>query len=117
MSSLWTKVIGDKKEWRSMEARAAALPDDSRIVYREMKQYMFRFTSGDGMDVVAVLKDVLGLFENGAAEGTHALDVTGEDVAAFCDQRLRATPSFADRWRTSLNRDVANQLGHAGSHG
>jgi DNA-binding ferritin-like protein (Dps family) len=78
---------------------------------------MFRFTSGDGMDVVAVLKDVLDLFETGAADGKGVLDVTGEDVAAFCDERLRGTPSFADRWRTSLNRDVAKQLGHAGSQG
>ena len=117
MSNFWTKVLGDKKEWRSMEARAAALPGDYQVVYREMKHYMFRFTSGDGMDVVAVLKDVLGLFETGAADGKHALDVTGEDVAAFCDERLRATPSFADRWRTSLNRDVAKQLGHAGPQG
>jgi DNA-binding ferritin-like protein (Dps family) len=117
MSSIWTKVVGDKKEWRSMEARAAALPRDYQVVYREMKQYMFRFTSGDGMDVVAVLKDVLDLFETGAADGKGVLDVTGEDVAAFCDERLRGTPSFADRWRTSLNRDVAKQLGHAGSQG
>jgi DNA-binding ferritin-like protein (Dps family) len=88
-----------------------------QVVYREMKQYMFTFISGDGMDVVAVLKDVLGLFETGAAEGMYVLDVTGEDVAAFCDESLRDTPSFADRWRTSLNRDVAKQLGHAGSQG
>ena len=40
MSNLWTKVIGEKKEWRSMEARAHALPRDYRIVYGEIKQYM-----------------------------------------------------------------------------
>ena len=40
MSRFWTKVVGDKKEWRSMEARSAALPRDYRVVYREMKQYM-----------------------------------------------------------------------------
>jgi len=117
MSNFWTKVIGDKKEWRSMEARADALPRDYRIVYREMKQYMWRFTSGDGTDVLAVLKGVLELFETSAAQGKHALDVTGEDVAAFCDERLRGTASFADRWRASLNRDVAKQLGHAGPQG
>jgi hypothetical protein len=60
MSNLWSRVIGDKKEWRSMEARAEALPRDYRIVYGEMKRYLWRFTAGDGRDVVAVLKDVLG---------------------------------------------------------
>ena len=32
----------------AMEARAPALPPDYRVVYGEMKSYMWRFTSGDG---------------------------------------------------------------------
>ena len=115
MSSLWTKVIGDKKEWRSMEARADALPRDYRIVYAEIKPYLWKFTTGDGKDTIAVLRDVLGLFESGAAEGKPVLDVTGADVAAFCDERLRGTPSWVDKGRASLNRDVARQLGHPGA--
>jgi DNA-binding ferritin-like protein (Dps family) len=115
MSSFKTLVVGEKQEWRRMEARAAALPRDYRIVYGEIKHYAFKFTSGDGMDTLTVLKDILDLFEASAAEGTYALDVTGDDVAAFCDQRLRGT-SFMDTWRASLNRDVANKLGHAGTH-
>jgi DNA-binding ferritin-like protein (Dps family) len=117
MSNFWMKVIGDKKEWKKMEARADALPRDYRIVYDEIKHYMWRFTAGDGMDIVSVLNDVLGLFETSAAEGRHALDVTGDDVAAFCDERLRGTASYADRWRESLNRDVARKLGPAGRQG
>jgi DNA-binding ferritin-like protein (Dps family) len=117
MSNPWSRVIGDKKEWRSMEARAEALPRDYRIVYGEMKRYLWRFTAGDGRDVVAVLKDVLGLFESSAAEGKQVLDVTGEDVAAFCDERLRGTASCADTWRASLNRDVLLKLGPMGRHG
>ena len=71
MSSFWTKVIGDKREWRSMEARADALPRDYRIVYAEIKPYLWKFTTGDGMDTVAVLRDVLRLFETSAADGKH----------------------------------------------
>jgi DNA-binding ferritin-like protein (Dps family) len=116
MSSFWTKVIGEKKEWRSMETRAGALPRDYRIVYGEMKRYLFRFTSGDGRDTMAVLTDVLDLFETSAAEGKRVLDVTGEDVAAFCDERLRGAPSWVESYmgkgRASLNRDVAEKLDH-----
>jgi DNA-binding ferritin-like protein (Dps family) len=54
---------------------------------------------------------VLDLFETSAAEGVRALDVTGEDVAAFCDDRLRGTASYLDSWRSSLNRDVHRRLG------
>ena len=119
MSNFWTKVIGEKKEWRSMEARADALPRDYRIMYGEIKHYLFRFTTGDGMGTMDVLKDVLALFETSAAEGKHALDVTGEDVAAFCDERLRGAPSYSyvDKGRASLNRDVAKKLGPSGRQG
>ncbi len=93
-----------------MEARANALPRDYRIVYGEMKSYLWRFTTGDGMDIVALLKEVLGLFETSVAEGKSVLEVTGKDVAAFCDERLRGMVSYLDRWRASLNRDVAKKL-------
>ncbi len=110
MTNLLTKILGDKKEWKAMEARANVLPRDFRLVYGEMKSYMWRFTASDGMDVVAILKDVLGLFETSAAQGKSVLDVTGEDVAAFCDERLRGTTSYLDKWRAPLNRDVAKKL-------
>lgn len=93
-----------------MQARANALPRDYRIVYGEVKAYLWRFATGDGLDTVAVLGEVLGLFETGAAQGQSVLDVTGEDVAGFCDERLRGTTSYLDKWRASLNSDVARKL-------
>lgn len=93
-----------------MEARADALPRDYRVVYAETKPYLWKLTAGDGRDALAGLEEVLGLFEAGAARGEHVLDVTGEDVAAFCEERMRGTPSYLDRWRSSLNRDVARKL-------
>jgi DNA-binding ferritin-like protein (Dps family) len=115
MSSLLTEVLGNKKEWRSIEARADALPRDYRIVCAEIKLYLFRFASGDGMDSIAVLKGVLALFEQRAAEGTPVGVVTGEDVAAFCDQRLLDVPSYTDKWRVTLNRDIVKKLVPSGS--
>jgi DNA-binding ferritin-like protein (Dps family) len=110
MTNLLTRVLGDKKEWRAMEARAEDLPRDYRIVYGELMSYLWRFTSGDGRDIVAVLKDVLALFEVSAAQGLGVLEVTGEDLAAFGDERLRGTASYQDKWRIALNRDVARRL-------
>lgn len=110
MDNFLKRIFGDKKEWKSMEARAEALPSDYRIVYGEIKQYMWRFTAGDGMDVVAILKDLLGLFETGAVDGKRALEVTGEDVAAFCDELLRNANTYTENWREALNRDVMKKL-------
>ena len=111
MSNLLTKIVGDKREWKAMEARASALPRDYRIVYREMKSYLWRLTTADGMDIIAVLEVVLSRFETGAAQDKGVLDITGEDVAAFCHERLSERPSsYANKRRTSLNHEVAQKL-------
>lgn len=109
MLDIFKKIIGDKKEWKEMETRAKALPRDYQVVYSEIKNYMWnlwRFSAGNNMDDVVVLKDLLGLFEEGVADGKSVLEVTGEDVAAFCDELFNATES----WRNKLNRDIMKKL-------
>jgi DNA-binding ferritin-like protein (Dps family) len=113
VNSILSKMIGENKEWKRMEARANALPRDYGIVYAEMKSYMWRFTSGDGMDIVAILAEVLADFETAAAGGQSALEVTGENVAGYCDAKLGgAHPAdrYVEKWRNSLNQDVKRQL-------
>jgi DNA-binding ferritin-like protein (Dps family) len=106
MYNLLKKIIGDKKEWKLMEARAKALPSDYQIVYGEIRQYMWMSAAGDGMDTVPILKGLLELFETGAADGKHALEVTGEDVGSFCEELLRNT----DNRRKALNRNVKKKI-------
>jgi DNA-binding ferritin-like protein (Dps family) len=110
MIDLIYKLMGDKREWRAMEARAKALPNDYQIVYKEMQGYMWKFSSGDGMDIVKILKDVLELFETGVAEKKHVLEVTGEDVAGFCDELLRSANTYTEDWHDSLNFNVKKKL-------
>jgi DNA-binding ferritin-like protein (Dps family) len=113
MTNILTKLVGDKREWKAMEARAEALPRDYRVVYGAIKKYLWRFTTGDGADTIAILRDVLATFEAEAARGVPVLEVTGADVAAFCDDRLDgASPytAYLDRWRAALNESVEEQL-------
>ena len=110
MANFISKIVGDKKKWRAMESRAQALPRDYQIVYDEIMHYMFKFVAGSGMDTVAILNDLLGLFETGAADGRKALEVTGQDVAAFCDELLRNAKTYTEKWRTDLNHDVMRKL-------
>ena len=110
MNNLLSRLVGDKKDWKRMEARAAQLPAGYRTVYGEMKSYMWRFTTGDGMDIVATLRDVLDQFETEAAAGRGVLEVTGPDLAAFCDARL---PEQHDAYRAKLRanlNEVAQKL-------
>ena len=110
MNNILTRLIGDKKDWKRMEARATQLPTDYRTVYGEMKNYMWRFTTSDGMDTVETLRDILDLFETEAANGRTVIEVTGPDLAAFCDAHL---PEQHDTYRTKLRanlNEVADKL-------
>lgn len=110
MNGFLKKILGDKKEWRDMEARAKALPADYRVVYDEIKKHLWKFSAGSGMDTIRVLKDLLGLFETGAVDGRRALEVTGQDVAGFCDELLKNTHTYTEDWRKALNRHVTDRL-------
>ena len=112
MNSFLKKVIGDKQAWNKMEARAKALPHDYQVVYGEIKDYMwnlwrFSTSSGNETESMAKLEDVLQLFEANAKDGKTALEVTGKDVAAFCDDLFNATES----WREKMNARVARKIG------
>lgn len=69
-------------------ARAAALPDDYRVVDAEIKRYV-----------------------SNLADGRRALEVTGDDVAGFCDELLRNARTYTQDWREKLNRTVHEKLG------
>lgn len=81
-------IIEDKREWRAHTARVKALPRDYRIVYHELQKYLFKAGAAEQTDPTELLSGIVGLFEEGANSGKNVLDVTGEDVAAFCDELL-----------------------------
>lgn len=111
MNNLLNIVLGDlegKKEWRAMEARAKALPDEYRIAYNEIKHYIWKSSGISTMDVFRVLLD---LFEESAANGQHVLEITGNDVAAFCDELVKDEKTYAGDWRKKLNQTIAKKLG------
>lgn len=83
------KVIEEKKEWQTYKMRIKALPKEYRIVYKEMEKYLFKVSCGEGFEYDSILPGVLELFEESASTGKKVLEVTGKDVAAFCDNLLQ----------------------------
>jgi len=113
MSDFLKKIIGDleeKKEWNAMEARSKALPNDYRVVYNEIKQY---FWSGAGPldSSINLFKGLLELFEEGVANGKGVLEITGDDVSAFCDELIKGEKTYAENLRVRLNQNIAKKLG------
>jgi DNA-binding ferritin-like protein (Dps family) len=105
------KMVESKREYRRQMARVDALPEDYRFVFKKIQTHMWQFAAGDGYDMLELHYGLIDLFEAGVAEGTTALEVTGEDVAGFVDELLKSAKTYTQSWRENLNRDVAKKLG------
>lgn len=102
----------DKAEYRAYLGRIKALPDDYRYVFEKATHYMWSLSGGgDGYDMLGLQSNLLELFEESAADGKGVLEITGEDVAAFCDELLRNAKTWTENHRDSLNRDILRKLG------
>ena len=112
MNDFLKKIIGDKKEWKSMEAGVKALPKDYQLVHKEIMGYIWGSAwLSDEPAALDIFKGLLELFEEGAARGKRVLDITGNDVAAFCDDLLKGEKTYIEKCRADLNRNIAKRLG------
>ncbi|MET8852305.1 DUF1048 domain-containing protein [Amycolatopsis sp. NPDC004625] len=93
-------IIEGKKQWRAHQARVKALPPDYRIVYQEMQKYLFKVGPVDLEG--NLLPGIVDFFEESAATGRGVLEVIGEDVAAFCDDLIKDSPTYADVYQESV---------------
>lgn len=108
--SIFERIIGsleDKREWKAMEKRAKELPSEYLNAYKAIQKYMW--TAGgptDWKDVSRIFNGIIDLFEEGAAEGKKVTDLTGEDVAAFCDELVKDSITWKDKYRAKLNDSI-----------
>ena len=112
--SIQDAIEGKRKwqqKWRAHMARVKALPQDYQIVYKEIQNYLFKVGPvelTDGTDFLStdLLSGIIDLFEEGAALGKGVLEVTGSDVAAFCDDLIKDSKTFADILQESIDQEV-----------
>jgi DNA-binding ferritin-like protein (Dps family) len=98
-------IIEGKREWRAHMARVKALPPDYQIVYREIQKYYFKVGP---VDLVGgtLLPGILDFFEEGVAAGKGVMGLIGTDVAAFCDDLIKDSPTYADVYQEAVRKDV-----------
>ncbi|HSW78323.1 MAG TPA: DUF1048 domain-containing protein [Candidatus Chromulinivoraceae bacterium] len=113
MNDFLSKIIGDleaKKEWKVVEARAKLLPEEYRIVYNEIKHYVWQ--GGTGLtDPSDLFKRLVECFEKGIADGKHVSEITSGDIAVFVDGLIHDEKTHIDGLREKLNNAVAKKLG------
>jgi DNA-binding ferritin-like protein (Dps family) len=89
-------IIEGKKEWLAHMARVKALPQDYQIVYKEIQKYLFKVGPAELNDGIGLLAGIVDLFEEGASLKKNVLEVTGNDVATFCDDLIKDSKTYTD---------------------
>ncbi|QEV16235.1 DUF1048 domain-containing protein [Streptomyces alboniger] len=116
--NFWEKVTGSDltREWKAFEARAAALPDDYRAAWEQIKAHLFPHGDFTGRNLLPILDAALGLLEVAAADGQNVHEVLGDDIQGFCTALAggEGARTYRDRWREQLNRNVARKLSRLG---
>lgn len=95
-------IIEGKKQWRAHMARVKALPPDYQIVYKEIQRYLFKLGPIDVSDG-RLLSGIVDFFEEGVAVGKGVLELIGNDVAAFCDDLVKDSRTYADIYQESIS--------------
>jgi len=95
-------IIEGKKQWRAHMARVKALPPDYQIGYKEIQKYFFKIGPIDLPDGT-LLSGIVDFFEEGVAAGKGVLELIGNDVAAFCDDLVKDSRTYADVYQESLS--------------
>lgn len=72
-----------------------------QIVYKEMQRYLVKVGPVD-LAGGRLLPGIVDFFEEGAAAGKGVLELLGTDVAAFCDDLIKDSPTYADVYQESL---------------
>jgi DNA-binding ferritin-like protein (Dps family) len=104
-------MVKSKREYKQHMARVEALPDDYKYVFKKIQSHMWMFAAGSGYDMMKIHYSLIELFESGVARGKHVLEVTGEDVATFCEELLKSAETYTENWREKLNRDILKKVG------
>ena len=82
-------IIQSKKDWREHLARVKTLPKDYQIVYKEIQKYLFKVGPIELNESIDLLSGIVDFFEDGASLGKSVLEITGNDVAGFCDNLIK----------------------------
>lgn len=95
-------IIEGKKQWRAHLARVKALPRDYQIVYKEIQKYYFKVGPVE-LTEGTLLEGIVDFFEEGVAGQKGVLELVGNDVAAFCDELIKDSRTYADIYQESIS--------------
>jgi DNA-binding ferritin-like protein (Dps family) len=87
-------------------ARVKRLPKDYQIVYKEIQKYLFKVGPVELTNGIGLFSGIVDLFEEGATSGKNVLEVTGNDVATFCDDLIKDLKTYTDIYQEAVNQKI-----------
>ena len=108
--SIVNKIIGsreEKREYKAIKSRAKKLPKSYVNAYDAMGKYLNvcgGLTSWD--DFKRVYTCILDLLEEGASYNIKVSDLVGDDASVFCDDLVRNSKTWKDKYRKRLNKKI-----------
>ncbi|HZK71305.1 MAG TPA: DUF1048 domain-containing protein, partial [Clostridia bacterium] len=73
-------------------------------------KYLFKVGPVELTEGTSLLSGIIDLFEEGAAFGKGVLKVTGNDVAAFCDDLIKNSRTYTDIYQESVDQEVSKAM-------
>ncbi|MCU1508766.1 MAG: hypothetical protein JWQ12_1031 [Glaciihabitans sp.] len=108
--------LGDKRSYLEYKSRVKKLPPGYRDAAKALERYlMYMGPSDDGKALIAMLDDLVDLFEQSVADGTPIRTLVGDDPSEFAETFLDnyAGGSWIRKERArlteSINRSIEEQ--------
>lgn len=105
LSTFFTKVIGEKKEYRQAKARLDALPDPYATAANALHRYLLYYGGvTDGDTIVQMFVDFTDLWERAAVDEVPLRAIVGDDPVEFAElfAQSYAGKHWIDKERTRL---------------
>lgn len=99
-----------KREWKNLNKRVLNMPSDYQFVYKQMSKYIFKTVALDEKQIIDLITEIIVLFEEGIINNKHVLDVTGRDVASFCDNLTADYDTYMDEIQAKIEENLQEAL-------
>ena len=106
------QVHADKAEYNRHMERVKDLPSDYQLVFKEVQNFLWEFSAGDGMDMLPAMYGLLEFFEEGAANHLSVMELVGEDVGGFAENTLHEIQAATriNELKRKMNERIAKKL-------
>lgn len=106
MENIIKKLVGDKKQYRAFKKAEHELPEPYRSTLEALEKYMWNFAKGSGF--MAVLEELLDIFQESAQQGIPVANIVGADPVAFCDEIMAQYPD--DLWLITYQNKLRQNI-------